>query len=48
MKLGRKNKHMSYIRDLHSWNESALFGGFGEGGGGVNSKKIRKIEVFLT
>ena len=29
MKLGGKNKQKSYIRDLHNWNGSDLFGGGG-------------------
>ena len=45
MKLGGKNKHKSWIRDLHNRNGSSLFEG---AGGRVNSEKIEKNEVFLS
>ena len=38
MELGGKNKQKSYIRDLHNWNGSALWGG-------VNPEKNY---IFLT
>ena len=42
MKLGGKNKQKSQICDIYNWNDSALLGG------GVNSEKFEKNDVFLT